>query len=149
MVNIEKLDPRQSLALQYYRNPESETFSDLKNSMIRAGFKETYSDVITGQKPAWLTASIEQDIENVKLVEKNINKYLSYDVDLNKLDEKHVMDILKLQHDMTKFTAKSILKSKYGGDSEEKETSVQINIVNYSDTKPQEARTATITDIEV
>lgn len=51
-------DPRQALFLSYYLDPTSPTFSNAKQSAIRATYSEEYADNITSQMPAWLSDSL-------------------------------------------------------------------------------------------
>jgi hypothetical protein len=137
-------DPKQSMAIANYKNPTSETFGNLYQSLIKAGYAESYSKTIYDRIPSWLSQNIVNTVDNIQKADKNINKYLNYEIDLNDPKPKD-MDIMKIQADLSKF----VTKQKYGGEQEEVSPSVTINIVNYSDTKPQNATDATIKDIEV
>lgn len=144
MANIVKLDPRQIKALALYKDPSSETFGNLKQSMIRAGFKENYSDMITGQNPRWLQEGTRQDVEAIKQAEDNLRKYNSIKVDILDSDNKNAIDIAKLQVDVSKFILKTLAKQKYSDNEDKTLPDVQINIVNYSDVKPP-----VVTDAEI
>lgn len=143
MSNI--LDPRQTKALAYYKDPTSETFADLKNSMIKAGFTPNTSTSVHSQKPAWLTKNLKSDVETIKQAEGNLRKYNSIKVDIMG-DNKNAIDIAKLQVDVSKFILKTLAKQKYSDNEDKTLPDVQINIVNYNDTKAQEARDATIVE---
>src|SRR3990167_8882558 len=81
----EILDPRQSLMLQYLFDRKSPTFSDFKNSAIKAGFSKTYSDIISANKPDWLSGSIRQLNRETLLrkAERNFDKALDLETAIN------------------------------------------------------------------
>lgn len=135
------IDPKQSQAVSNYKNPKSETFGNLYQSLLKAGFAETYCKTIYNKIPDWLSQSTVNTVENVVQADKNIKKYLNYDIDLEDPKPKD-MDIMKIQADLSKF----VTKSKYGAEEDDSKPNVQINIVNYSDQKPQEAREAEIVE---
>ena len=141
-----KNDPRQLQAVANYKNPESETFGNLFQSMLKAGFSKTYCNSIYDRNPSWLSLNVVNDVEAIKKAEENIIKYNNYNVDLENLNNKFQADILKVQLDASKFVLKTLAKSKYGDNEEEKPSNFQINIVNYHDTKPQKAQDAEIVD---
>lgn len=134
-------DPKQSLAISYYKNPKSESFGNLYQSLVRAGYKESYADTIYDRIPAWLSQSLVNTVENVVQADKNIKKYLNYDIDLEDPKPKD-MDIMKIQADLSKF----VTKSKYGAEEDDSKPNVQINIVNYSDEKAKTVVDATVVD---
>ena len=135
------IDPKQSNAVSNYKNPKSVTFGNLYQSLLKAGYAETYCKSIYDRIPAWFSQSIVNTVENVVQADKNIKKYLNYDIDLEDPKPKD-MDIMKIQADLSKF----VTKSKYGVEEDDSKPNVQINIVNYHDTKAQEARDATIVE---
>jgi hypothetical protein len=137
----EIIDPRQSMAISLYKNPTSEYFGNLYQSLLKAGYADNYAKTVYNRIPDWLSQNIVNTVDNIQKADKNINKYLNYEIDLNDPKPKD-MDIMKIQADLSKF----VTKQKYGGEQEDVAPSVQINIVNYSDTKPQNATEATITD---
>ena len=133
MANI--LDPRQSLAIKNYKDPSSPTFGNLKRSMINAGFDDGYSDSITGNKPEWLTQSIQDDVDVVRAVDGNFKRYATMKIDI---DDKNAIDWARLQVDVSKFLAKTLASKKYSENKEQEVPNVQINIVNYGQ-KPTES----------
>lgn len=73
---VKNRDPRQTAFKQYYIDPNSPTFSNVKGSAIRAGFSELYADNLTAQQPAWL-ADLMRDTEMMRaemlaLAERNL-----------------------------------------------------------------------------
>lgn len=135
------IDPKQSMAISNYKNPKSETFGNLYQSLLRAGYAESYCKTIYDKIPAWLSQSTVNTVENVVQADKNIKKYLNYDIDLEAPKPKD-MDIMKIQADLSKF----VTKSKYGAEEDDSKPNVQINIVNYSDEKAKTAVDAVVTD---
>lgn len=138
-------DPRQTRALINYKDPASETFGNLKQSMIKAGFPITSTNSVYTNTPLWLSESLIQDVDAIKQAESNLRKYNSIKVDIMG-DNKNAIDIAKLQVDVSKFILKTLAKQKYSDTEDKQLPDVQINIVNYSDTKPLQATEATVTD---
>ncbi len=136
--------PQQAKALDNYRNPASETFGDLKNSCIKAGFSVNYADAITGQMPTWLADSYIEDVKTIKTSQNNIKKIVSMNIDFE--DMKNI-DLTKLQIETSKFVLKSLAKAKWDEDEKQKVPDVQINIVNYGDNKKPD--TTEPIDVEV
>jgi len=123
-------DPRQTLTLGYYTNPKSDTFSDLKNSMIKAGYDEVYSDTIHGHKPHWLTENINFGVKAIRKSEKALDKVLSVEIDLT---DNSQIDLARLQVDVSKFILKTLARAKYTEDKDLTPPNVQVNIINYND----------------
>ena len=126
------IDPKQSKALQAYKDPTSPTFANLKQSMIQAGYDDNYADTIYDRKPAWLTENIQADIDLIKASENNLRKYATMQIDI---DGKNGIDLAKLQVDVSKFIAKTLARKKYSEDKEDTTPAVTINIVNYGEKK--------------
>lgn len=141
------LEPRQIQAKDNYINPKSETFGNLKQSMIRAGFSEDYANTIAGREPAWLTANIEADVKMITQAEKNLRRF--NDMEATPLKTKNDIEKAKLQIDVSKFIVKTLAKKKYGEHEEDRPSQVQINIVNYNEkSKPVEANAMEATDVQ-
>ena len=131
------LDPRQSSAIHGYKNPNSPTFGNLKQSMLNAGYDDEYAHSIGGRKPDWLLDSIVDDVNLIRHAEKNLKGYITMNIDL---DDKYGVDMEKLKADMTKFVLKTLAKGKYSDKTEEERQAVVINVVNYNDSiEPIEA----------
>ena len=126
MANI--LDRRQALAIKNYKDPTSNTFGNLKRSMILAGYDDGYADSITGNKPEWLTQAIQDDVDMVRASERNLARYATMKIDI---DDKNAIDWARLQVDVSKFIAKTLASKKYSDNKEAEVPNVQINIVNY------------------
>lgn len=110
--NQYKLDPRQSLYLEYYFDPESETFSNSLQSALRAGFEETYALNLTNTMPLWLSEKIEE-MSMVSKAERNLNEILDMRTKIPNTDL-HMEKLLKIKADVSKFVAERLAKKKYG-----------------------------------
>lgn len=95
-------DPRQSLFLQYYLDPESETFSNSYRSALKAGYEEEYARVITTNSKglSWLSESVN-DNYLIKKAEQNLKEFLEDSSDR------------RIQADITKFVSERLNKKKY------------------------------------
>lgn len=90
------LDPRQALFLEYYLRPGTETFSNIYQSAIKAGYSETYADNMRAKTLEWVSGNVglvTKD-ELVTKAKRNLDKLLDSE------DE-------KIQADITKFIAKT------------------------------------------
>lgn len=92
----EKLDPRQALFLDYYMNPKAETFSNIYQSAIKAGYSESYADNMRAKTLEWISGNVGE-VTKGELVQKS-KKVLSRSLDSE--DE-------KLAQDTAKFVAKT------------------------------------------
>lgn len=69
-------DPRQQLFLAYYKDPTSKTFSNARQSALRAGFEEEYADNILGLMPTWLSEAIGGTSPLLMKAERNLEEFL-------------------------------------------------------------------------
>lgn len=141
------LDPRQALTLSYYRNPTSETFGDLQNSAVKAGFPMVTARVLTAKRPAWLTENMQNDVRRVKRAEKNLDRY--NDMEVGDIKNKTDVEKAKIQIDVAKFVLKTQARQKYSEQQEDTPPSVQINIVNYNEPLTAKDGGAIVKDAEV
>lgn len=95
MAKKELLDPRQALFLEYYLKPGTETFSNIYQSAVKAGYRKEYAESINSQV-SWLSESLGT-VTKDKLVSK-AKKVL--DKSLDSADE-------KIAQDTAKFIAKT------------------------------------------
>lgn len=95
MAKKELLDPRQALFLEYYLKPGTETFSNIYQSAVKAGYSKEYAESINSQV-SWLSESLGT-VTKDKLVSK-AKKVL--DKSLDSADE-------KIAQDTAKFIAKT------------------------------------------
>lgn len=111
------LDPQKELFLSYYTNPKSETFSNAKQSALKAGYSETYSDNIMALMPEWLFDNIG-DFKRLRKAEKVLDETLEINTQKPveiKGEIKMVEDssLLKIKQDTAKFVAERLNKQKY------------------------------------
>lgn len=99
-------DPRQELFLDNYFNPKSDTFSNVVQSGIKAGYTKEYSKTILSQEPTWLLTFINERRKNIlHKSESRLNQLL------DSADEKVVADIAK-------FNAKTLGRDAYSEKNE-------------------------------
>jgi hypothetical protein len=135
-------DPRQSLFLSYYLDPESETFSNALQSALKAGYSQEYSESLTSQMPKWLSESLG-DLTIVKQAETNIKSFL-------------VGEDEKIKADITKFVLSRLNKKKWserteltGADGEAiKVSGFNFIIPNENNNTDNPATTETIPGLE-
>lgn len=129
---LELFTPKQTLALQYFHDPESLTFGNLKGSAIRAGFTESYADNITALAPEWISGFIGEDSSKLAKVERNLHKFLDLqtakpvftptgkqvfkDKDQKIPETEEDARMLEIQLKATTFVAERLNRKKYGKD---------------------------------
>lgn len=115
------VDPRQTLFLENYLNPESETFSNALQSALKAGYSQEFSESITSQMPKWLAESLGE-LAMLSKAERNLDYYLDLDtenVGVTKKGDTFTFNDARLENikaDISKFIAERIGKRKYGKD---------------------------------
>lgn len=125
-------DPRQSLFLQHYLDPKSETFSNAFQSAIKAGYTKEYAEVILSKDLDWLSEGVRY-ADIVKKAEKNLEEFMSIEDN-------------KIRSDMTKFALERLKKDKFstrseltGGGGKDLPTPLLIGITNVpNDNSPEE-----------
>ena len=141
------LTPQQELFLASYPNPQSPTFGNAKQSALKAGYSETYSENITDAMPSWLLENIG-DMKLLEKAERVLNETLEVDhvvpamgmfgpiVDketkepVMKVDSK----ILGNKLDAAKFVAETVGKKRYSKKSpltDDDGKPLTITLVNY------------------
>ena len=124
------IDPRQAQCLVFYQDPKSDTFGNLYQSALRAGFLDAYARNISERKPNWLTENVVDTVKMVKRAERNLKKYLEVSVDLTDKSKGNI-DVAKLQADVSKFILKTLARKKYSEVEEGNAPSVTVNIIEY------------------
>lgn len=126
-------DPKQALAISYYKDPKSETFGDLKNSLLRAGYSETYAD--RGFSDVKWIQNIKNTVDYIQNAERNLQKVIKKDINIDDEDNlsKSKIELLKMQLDSSKFVLKTLASSKYNEEKEQAKQNIQINITKYGD----------------
>lgn len=127
------IDPRQALALQFYKEPTSETFGNMSQSMIKAGYSPSYARKRTKSENKWITENLKSTIETIQASEKTLKDYAELKIDLSKKTDKSTIEKAKLKLDASKFILKTLAKQKYNDEKEQNKANVNINIVKYND----------------
>lgn len=112
MADKESLDPRQTLFLEYYLKPGTETFNNIYQSALKAGYSESYADNFRKSERDWMSGHVGEVTKDelVKKAKKVLNKTLDG-------------DDIKLAQDTAKFVAKSDIEF-----SEKQEQNITGNI---------------------
>lgn len=120
-------DPRQSLFLQNYLNPDSETFSNALRSALKAGYEKSYAENITARLPTWLSDTVGYEYM-LKKAESNLKEFLEMDT-VNQIPTKSgnvaTYDdpkLKKIKADISTFVAERIGKSQWSQKYEHKIT---------------------------
>jgi hypothetical protein len=144
-----RIDPRQSMCLQLYKDPASETFGNMYQSALRSGYSEAYADEIVNAKPAWLMESTQKDVELVQRAENNLKEMAELDT-RDEATGKINPELARIKLDVSKFVAKTLARAKYSEDKEDGPSNIQVVIVNYGDKKPtqEEINNAPVIDIK-
>lgn len=71
-------EPRHQLFFSFWRDPKSPTFSNVKQSAIRAGFTESYADNILSLMPEWLSDAIGHTNPLLLKAEQNLAEALEF-----------------------------------------------------------------------
>lgn len=119
-------DPRQSLFLQYYLDPKSETFSNALQSALKAGYEQEYAESITSKMPTWLAESVGDNLL-VKTAEKNLLEFLEMETGADP-------QLMKIKQDTTKFVSERLNKSKYSTRQEltgEDGKEIVVKVIDY------------------
>jgi hypothetical protein len=95
----ELLDPRQALFLEYYLKPGTETFNNIYQSALKAGYSESYADNFRKSERDWMSGHVGE-VTKDELVKKS-KKVLNRSLDSE--DE-------RLAQDTAKFIAKTDLE---------------------------------------
>ena len=131
--------PKQASFLAFYKDPKSETFGNMLQSALKAGYPLITARQLSSQKPNWLYDNAVVDVKRIQRAEANLDAYNSYELPLDSVKTKRDIELIKLQADVSKFILKTQARAKYGEDKEVPAPNVQINIVNYSNDKTKEA----------
>ena len=107
------LSPQQSLFIQYYTNPKSETFNNAYRSALKAGFSDNYASQILYKPYPWLMEvnSLIGDERRLKKAEENFNEYQNLDIRNggDKIDPAILANKMKVDF----FLAERLNKAKY------------------------------------
>jgi hypothetical protein len=114
------LNPKQEGFLKNYLDPLSDTFSNITQSALKAGYAAEYADKLMARMPSWLADNLG-DARRLRQAEDNLDSLLKQDTDI------------KVKADMTKFALSTMGRRKYSTRTETDLTSKgeQINQINY------------------
>lgn len=104
------LTPQQELFLSYYTNPKSETFSNAKQSGLKAGYAETYADNITTLLPDWLLENIGS-MNRLRKAERNLDEVQG--LEIITIEGKLIPEALRERTKVDIFMAERIGKRVY------------------------------------
>jgi hypothetical protein len=103
------MNVKAEMFIQFFTNPTSNTFMNVLQSGLRAGYSEQYSENITVQRPKWWIELTETaDYKRAKMLDKAESRLNDRLIDTSK-DK----DRLKLQTDVAKFVSERLGKDKY------------------------------------
>lgn len=151
--------PQQLLFIEYYFNPESETFSNLTRSGLKAGFDEKYSGNLSSMGLKWFETAIgiygnDDFLNDIDEELKNIAKMdtISHVKVGDEVVVKQDPALLKIKQDTLKFLAERLNKDKYSTRQEHTGKAgkdlIPVPIINLS--KEDVSRNNSITkDIEI
>ena len=119
-------NPMQMLFIQYYFDPKSETFSNARESAVKAGFSESYAKVMTAESFGlkWVAEAFNE-MDLINKADRNINNFL----DLEESSDSK----LRVKSEITRFVAERLNKKKYSTKTETDITSngERIDTINY------------------
>jgi hypothetical protein len=104
-----KINHKAQMFSTFYLSPTSDTFCNVYQSALRAGYSDEYAQNITSQRPKWWIQLTETaDFRRAQMLDKAESR-------LNeRLDDKTSdKDRLKLQTDVAKFVSERLGKDKY------------------------------------
>jgi hypothetical protein len=134
MNNTVVLDLKQDRAMSFYKDPASDTFGNLKRSLMKAGYSEKYANTIGGRDLDWITESMKNTIDLVQKAEQNLRDYVELCLPLTSESNKTEVDIAKMKLDASKFILKNLASGKYKSVPEQQNETgnITLNITNYN-----------------
>lgn len=101
------LNEQQTTFLKVYTDPKSPTWSNYRQSALKAGYSEEYADNLSSLMPDWLS----ENIGNTKLLQK-ANKNL--DMALDGLLDDPEKGAKQIQYKATEFVQKGLNRETFG-----------------------------------
>ena len=112
------LSTRSEKFWELYIDPESDTFGNVKESALAAGFSKAWSTQITYTRPEWFDEKV-RDLRFISKAEKNLKKFLDMDT-TNPIVTKDGEVLIKedpalgrLKLESTKFVLERLYKKKW------------------------------------
>lgn len=104
-----KINQQAKVFATFYLSPASDTFMNVRQSALRAGYSERYANNITVQRPKWwieLTETADYErAQMLKTAQKRLNERLT--------EKATDRDTLKIQTDVAKFVSERLGKEHY------------------------------------
>lgn len=123
----EELTPKQIDFLRFYNDPKSSTFSNAKQSAIKAGYSEEYANVLIARMPDWASENISRRKRMLEKAEKRLDTLIDSE------DE-------RVSADVSKFVAKTIGKDEGYSDRTEHTgkngETLTVNVIQYGNNNP-------------
>lgn len=142
--NPDRIDPRQTRFLENYINPKSETFGNVRQSGLRAGFSVKYSENLVLRMPAWLDEKLG-DLGFITKAEQHFKEVLDMPIKKQVMGpfgplfsgkgkkRKPVIDYhmgtIREKTQVAEFVAENLAKNKYGKDSSKELPPLQTIII--------------------
>ena len=84
---IKRLKPKQRLTLDYWLTPTSETFGNLYQSCVKAGFAPKYALNISHLNPLWLSETLEQVELRPEHIKQGVTKIATGEINSRSVDD--------------------------------------------------------------
>ena len=125
-----KLKPKQKLTIGYWTSEDSETFGNLYQSAIKAGFSRSYALNLSHLRPSWLSETIENAQFEPKHIQQGIqnlakNAPNSKSPDDTRLKAWELLAKITGMTDNKSSTTINIVKPILGGDTQATTTKQQ------------------------
>lgn len=136
------LTEKQINFLSFYLNPESETFSNVYKSALKAKYKKEYAENLTNLMPKWLS----ENIGNLYLItkaEQNLREFIEMNIQdpvitmigilkdkKGNIIKKDNVNKMKIKADISKFILERLKKEKYA--QKQSETKLEIKAENVN-----------------
>lgn len=82
-----RLTPKQAKTIEYWLNPDSETFGNLYKSSLKAGFAETYSRNLAHLNPSWLSEHIDIQQLDQEHIKQGVQRIATGDINSRSVDD--------------------------------------------------------------
>lgn len=129
-----QIDPRQKLCWDFYVDPNSETFSNITRSAIKAGYTEGYADEIGVSD--WFSAKLWKlnSVNSSEMVFREIFDSEHRDPKTGRIDS----GVLRIKADIAKFLASTQGKAEgYSTKGEETQSAIVPVLVKFLERKDE------------
>ena len=137
-----KLKPKQKLTISNWLNPESETFGNLYQSAIKAGFARSYALNLTHLKPSWLSETLDQQVLEPEHLKQGVQKLATGKIDSRSVDDTRLKAFELLgrwagMDNNNSGTTVNIVTPILGGDSTKTSDYIDITETSTQEKKPE------------